>query len=229
MVPERHRGERMGFTNLFFSEQKELWKSLREYLDHWHACVGYLRDGMQTYLEEGPGEQVDYYYSQTDKAESRGDELRRGAETRLYSKALLPESRGDILGVLEALDVVINRIESVLRQIVIERLEVETWMRQSLSRLVTVSVESCECLHQAAYALLEGNDDPVAELADRIDRAESRCDHLEDELMGRIFASDLDLTRKLQLKDFVRRLGTISDLAEAAADRIHIASLKRRV
>lgn len=219
----------MGLRSLLFSEEKELWKRLREYLDHWHACVGYLHDGMRVYLDEGPGEQVDYYYTLAGKAESRGDELRRGAETRLYSKALLPESRGDILGVLEALDVVINRIESLLRQIVIERLEVEAWMCRDLSRLVDVTVDACELLHQAADAILQGNDDPVAELARRIDHAESRCDHLEDELMGRIFASDLDLTRKLQLKDFIRRLGTISDLAEAAADRIHIASLKRRV
>ncbi len=219
----------MRFKDLFFSQHAVLEKRLGEYLDHWLACVGYLRDGMHAFLAEGPGEQVDFYYARVDKAESRGDELRRGVETRLYSKALLPESRGDILGVLESLDVVINRAESVLRQVVIERLEVEPWMCQSLGRLVDGTVEACESLHEAGRSVLGGDNQPLEELAKRIDLIESRCDHLEDDLMGQVFASHLELARKLQLKDFIRRLATISDMAEAAAHRIHIVGLKRRV
>ncbi len=219
----------MALKDLFFSQHRVLEKRLGEYLDHWLECIGHLRDGMQAFLEEGPGEQVDFHYHRVDQAESKGDELRRGVETRLYSKALLPESRGDILGVLEALDVVINRAESVLRQVVIERLPMEPWMGQSISRLVIATVEACELLHKASRALLSGRDTPLAEMARQIDDIESRCDHLEDDMMGRIFASDLDLARKLQLKDFIRRLSTISDMAESAAHRIHIVGLKRRV
>jgi predicted phosphate transport protein (TIGR00153 family) len=219
----------MPFKNPFFSQLKVLEKHLGEYLDHWLECIGHLRDGMQAYLTEGPGEQVDFHYARADRAESQGDTLRRGVETRLYSKALLPESRGDILEVLESLDAIINRTESVLRQVVIERLPLEPWMVQSMSRMVVATVEACKLLHEAAQALLAGRDSPLAELADKIDRLESRCDHLEDDLMGHLFASDLELARKLQLKDFVRRLGTISDMAESAADRIHIVGLKRRV
>ena len=219
----------MGLKDLFFSQQRVLEKRLAEYLDHWLSCVRFLQDGMQAFLDEGPGEQADFYYARVDRAESRGDELRRGVETRLYSKALLPESRGDILGVLEALDAVINRAESVLRQVVIERIEIEPWMQQSLSRLISCTVEACECLHEAACALLHGKDEPLAQLAERIDLVESRCDHMEDDLMAKVFTSDLDLARKLQLKDLIRRIGTISDMAEAAAYRINIVGLKRRV
>lgn len=219
----------MGLRDLFSREQRELEERLGEYLNHWWYCIDCLRQGMEAFLAEGPGEQVDYFYTRVDREESKSDELRRGVETRLYARALLPESRGDILRVLEALDAVINRAESTLRQVVIERIEVAEWMHDALSQLIAGTADSCRCLHEAGSHLLKGRDAPIAELVRQVDEIESRCDHLEDDLLERIFASDLDLARKLQLKDFVRRISTISDLAEKAADQIHLAGIKRRV
>jgi uncharacterized protein len=219
----------MAISDLFFGRQKEIERRLVEYLEHWWGCVECLRSGMDAYLDEGPGETVDYYYSRVDKEESRGDELRRGIETELFEKALMPESRGDILRVLETMDKVVNRIESTIRQIVIERIELEPWMRNDLSRMTACTIDACQALHQAGSCLLRGEDPPIRALTNQVEDIESRCDHMEEDLMGRIFASDLDLARKLQLKDFVRRIGTISDIAESAADTVHIVSIKRQV
>ncbi len=219
----------MALSDVLFRRQRLVEEKLAQYLDHWQECLDCFRQGLEAFLEEGPGEQIDYYYSRVHKEESRGDDLRRAIETELYEKALLPEARGDILRILEALDKVMNRAESTLRQLVIERLEIEPWMHQNLRRLTRSTMESCRHLHAAAGHLLRGEDDPVRELVAKVDEAESRCDHLEEDLIGRVFASDLELARKLQLKDFVRRLGTVSDIAEGASDRLHIVSIKRRV
>jgi predicted phosphate transport protein (TIGR00153 family) len=215
--------------NIFFSRQRVVEKRLVEYLDHWWECIECFQKGMGAYLADGLGEELDFYYSRIDKEESKGDELRRRIEVELFAQALLPESRGDILRVLEALDLVINRAESTIRQLVIERLQVETWMNPGLSCLTKVTVKTCKTLHVMASHLMRGEDDPVGELVHKVQEAESRCDHVEQDLLGKVFASNLDLARKLQLKDFVRRMGTISDFAESAGDRIHIVSVKRRV
>jgi len=219
----------MALGNLFFSRQKEIERRLGEYLDHWWGCVECFDKGIEAYLAEGPGETVDFYYSRVDREESRGDELRRGVERDLYANALLPEARGDILRVLEALDKVVNRLESTIRQLVIERIQLEPWMRSGLQRHANCSIEACRVLHEAANHLLAGNDGPIPALIRRVDELETRCDHMEEDLLGRIFASELDLARKLQAKDLVRRIGTISDLAETAADTMHIVSIKRNV
>ena len=219
----------MGIGDIFFSRQKVIEERLAEYLDHWWECVQCFQQGMHAYLADGLGEELDFHYGRVDRAESKGDELRRSIEVELYARALLPESRGDILRILESLDLVINRAESTIRQVVIERLEVESWMRPGLSRLTDVTVETCKTLHLAASHLLRGEDAPIGELILQVDKAESRCDHVGEDLLGRIFASNIDLSRKLQLKDFVRRIGTISDRAEAAGDQLHIVSVKRKV
>jgi len=220
---------RMGIGDIFFRRQKVIEERLAEYLDHWWECVECFQQGMYKYLADGLGEELDFHYARVAKEESKGDELRRSIEVELFTRALLPESRGDILRILESLDLVINRAESTIRQLVIERLEVESWMRPGLSRLTEVTVETCKTLHLAASHLMRGEDGPIGKMTHRIEEAESRCDHVAEDLLGRVFASDLDLSRKLQLKDFVRRIATISDRAESAGDSLHIVSIKRRV
>lgn len=219
----------MALTDLLFQKQKDIGKRITQYLEHWWGCMECFDKGMTAYLEEGPGETVDFYYSRVDREESKGDELRRSVETDLYAKALLPEARGDILRTLEALDKVINRVESIIRQLVVERVKTEPWMDASMARLTQWSLEACRALHGAATHLNAGNDEAIPALVRQVSEYETRCDHMEEDLLGKIFASDLELARKLQLKDLVRRIGTVTDLAEAAADTLHIVSIKRRV
>jgi len=219
----------MALTDLLFQKQKDIEKRLSQYLTHWWGCIECFDKGMTAYLEEGPGETVDFYYSRVDREESKGDELRRGVETDLYAKALLPEARGDILRTLEALDKVINRVESIIRQLVVERVKTEPWMNASMARHTACSIEACRALHAAAKHLNAGEDNAIPALVGEVSEFETRCDHMEEDLLGKIFSSDLDLARKLQLKDLVRRMGTITDLAEAAGDTLHIVSIKRRV
>ena len=219
----------MALTDLLFQKQKDIERRLGQYLEHWWGCIECFDKGMTAYLEEGPGESVDFYYSRVDREESKGDELRRSVETDLYAKALMPEARGDILRTLEALDKVINRVESIIRQLVVERVKTEPWMNASMARLTQWSIEACRALHEAGAHLNSGDDDAIPTLVREVSEYETRCDHLEEDLLGKVFASDLDLARKLQLKDLVRRIGTVTDAAEAAADTLHIVSIKRRV
>ena len=219
----------MSLGELLYRREKEVEKRLSEYATHWWECIQYFRQAMDAYLEEGPSERLDYCFMRVDQEESKGDELRRKVDRELFERALLPESRGDILRVLEALDAVINRAESLVRHLVVERLVLEPWLERGMGHMVEATLEACGHLHKAAKHLLSGQDAPIADLTYEIEKCESRCDHLGQDLLGRVFSSDLELARKLQLKDFVRRFSGMSDLAEEASDSIYIISVKRRV
>jgi len=56
--------------------------------------------------------------------ESRADSLRRSIETRLYLETLIPEFRGDVLGLLESSDKVMNRLTETLTQFQVETPEI---------------------------------------------------------------------------------------------------------
>jgi len=52
---------------------------------------------------------------------------------------------------------------------------------------------------------------------------------LSSALKRDIFDSDLELARKLHLREFVEQIDGIADLAEDIADRLAIYSIKRTV
>ena len=55
-----------------------------------------------------------------DTTESDADNLRRKIERRLYTETLIPESRGDVLGLLESCDKVLNKTAETLHQFSVE-------------------------------------------------------------------------------------------------------------
>ena len=100
----------MKLFDFFLRKQRLVEEAIFDYLSKWKKCLEDFKAGMEVYLNEGLGERFDYYVEQVHKAEERADELRRKVEWEMYSKALIPESRGDMLGFLETMDKIPNRL-----------------------------------------------------------------------------------------------------------------------
>ena len=75
-------------------------------------CVACFRDALTTYCKEANTEQLFDDIKKVRKLEGRADDIRREVEVLLYSQSLFPESRGDLLGLLESTDKIANRCES---------------------------------------------------------------------------------------------------------------------
>lgn len=87
-----------------FSKEKQAQEALLQYLDVLKAAHENFQKAMEVYIEKGLCEDFSYMLEQTHKWESRADDIRYAIENVMYEKALLPESRGDILGLLESID-----------------------------------------------------------------------------------------------------------------------------
>ena len=59
---------------------------------------------IKVYLNEGYTEEFEHKLQDVHKMESDADHLRRAIETKLYAQTLIPDSRGDVLGLIENLD-----------------------------------------------------------------------------------------------------------------------------
>ena len=218
----------MKVFDIFLRKQKTIEKDVFEYLDCWMECLQYFKEGMGVYLAEGLGEKFDYYVQQVHKTEDRADELRRKVEWEMYSKALIPESRGDILGFLETMDKLPNKAESLLNQIKLQRLEFPKELKPNLERIVRLSCEAIQLVHDASTRLLNRNGD-ICNLTDKIDTKETECDHAEQNTIEKIFLMDIDKADKILFKEFIIELGNLTDRAEDVADRLTLLSVKRRV
>jgi len=218
----------MKLFDFFLRKQKLIEELIFNYLDEWQLCLEDFRNAMDVYLTDGLGEKFSYYVEHTHKMESQADDIRKKIEWEMYSKALLPESRGDLLGFLETMDKIPNKAESVLYQIQLQRLSLPEELTENLERIVDLSCESIHLVYKAASNFISQKGE-IYKLADDIDIRESECDHAERDTITKIFMMDIDSAEKILLKELVIELGAITDRVENVAARLTILSVKRRV
>ncbi len=215
------------FEFLFKKEQK-VQELIFTYLDNLRMTQEHFEKAMDCLFEFGLGENCDFLITQTHKFESRADDTRHEIIEMMYSKVLIPESRGDILKLLESIDVIPNHFETLLFMIQGQKLRVPDFIIPDLRQLMKVSLECCDLVIKQVEALFKKTED-IKALVFTIDSHESRCDHIEREIVRKIFDSELDPFQKLQLKELVIHMGEISDQADRVSRSIYIFSIKRRV
>lgn len=211
-----------------FKKERQIETLIYSYLDNLKMAQENFQKSLDTFFEKGFCEELDFLIEQTHKFESRADDIRNEIETMMYAKALIPESRGDILGLLEAIDEIPNIFEHVLYMIQTQKLTVPTFITVDIRDLLRVSLECCDLLVSQVKALFTKTEE-IRAFVSTIDNNESRCDHIERRIITKIFNSDLDPFLKVQLKELIIHMGEISDQADRVSRRVYIISIKRRV
>ena len=159
--------------------------------------------------------------------EHQGDTLRRSVEEQLYVKTLIPESRGDVLALLESMDSLLDRFKGVLWQFEIEQPEISTEFNEDFRELVLCVVETVEAIVRSTRAFFV-NVFSVSNHIHKVSYWETQSDKISSRLQRNIFTcNELRLSQKLQLRDLVRHVDKIADRAEDVADKLSIYVIKR--
>ena len=219
-------GETKDFT--LFRRTKELENELDDFLNKISEGGLAFRFGVQIYMNHGPTEEFEEKLYHVNSLENTADTLRRSIETKLYSQTLIPESRGDVLGLLETLDSVLNLMEGALWGFSIETPDVSEEFRRDFIELTDRVVLSVDELVKGARAFFR-NIEAVADHNHKVMFYEKEADKLSTKLKRAIFGSKLPLPNKVHLRSFVESVDNIADQAEDVADRLAIYTIKRTV
>lgn len=216
--------------SIFFRAEKKIQEMITEYFARVEECMKQFEADIKRCVQEGPAtaEAEKGRRGETHDLESRADDIRRDIEMKLYGQALLPESRGDLLGLLETMDTVPNAAETVISILETERIEIPGPFRNDFLELVQCNLEAYRLLQKTADALLH-NPKQTLYVVKEVDIKESESDRMERMLISKIFGAELDTARKILLKDVVVAIGDVSDRAENAGDRMAIIAMKRRI
>ncbi len=209
-----------------WGKQKAIIHKIEEYFNKVDECAQKFQSCTETMIKHGNPENSRDAVREVSKLESVADDLRREIEHELYERALIPESRGDILGLLESVDKLPNTFESVCYQILQERIVFPEEFKNKFLDLIDKNVEAYKLIKKASLGFFY-NKDISKDLQD-VDIKESESDSVERDLIESIFTSKLDKPDRILLKEIVVNIGNISDLALASADRLTIAVIKRR-
>ena len=213
---------------LFARKSKQIETMLEEFFCRCDKCMDLFGNAMEIYFKEGAGENFEKAANECHRLESSADDQRRKIEHTLYGEALLPDSRGDLLGLLEVFDKVPNEAETVLFSILCQRIDMVEELKDCFKQLVDLNIEAYRLVRKAVDTLFK-TPKLTADATRKVDDKESESDRLERNIIGELFKGDYATEQKLLLRDLVIQIGDISDRAENSADRIDIVAIKRQI
>ena len=212
---------------ILFKKEKSVIEKITKYFRQVDRCRDEFRKTMQVLITEKRTRHHADLAAKVRGEESLADDIRRDIEHELYRKALIPESRGDVLGLLETIDTIPGLFESVCDEMCLEQIEAPKKIAKDLIALTDTNIEAYDMLSEVCIAFFYKKD--IIEDIMRIDKKESESDAMERKLIERIFKLEIEKADKILLKDTVKNIGKISDASLTAADRLTLAVIKRQV
>ena len=213
---------------VFWKKQEDIKEMIDEYLDMVDSCIRLFHQSMMRFLSTGCTQEFAWEVEQVHKFESEADDLRRKVQMTLYGKALLPDSRGDLLVLLEFYDRIPSAAEDALFLTKVLCLDIPADMMEDLENLVEVNIAAYRRVRKSMNTLFENPNETLYQTRG-VDAKESESDRIEHNLIERIFKLDIDTGQKILFRELVQLIGKISDQAENTADRIGIVAIKRQI
>jgi len=211
-----------------FRRSRALESEIEEFMEKLSESSLMFKTAIKMYLADGCTLNFEQKLQDVNKMESDADNLRRAIETKLYAQTLIPESRGDVLGLIENLDQLLNRFESSLWAFAIEKPDIPDEFNADFDTLTDLVVQAVEALMLASRAFFR-NIDEVGDHNHKVMFFEKEADKVSTKLKKAIFGSDLSLSHKRHLRYFVDHIDNVANWAEDVADRLAIYSIKRIV
>ena len=212
---------------MLFKSTKMLETQIDEFLDAVSQGALVFEQGIKSYLEN---QKVNFEENITTirDLENKADTLRRRIESHLYTHSLIPEHRGDVLGLLESLDNVIDTAKGTLNYFSVETPDIHMEVIKDFVELTDKAALAAESIVLAARAFFR-NVNAVKDHLHKVYFYEKEADKIADRLKRHIYKLEIDLSNKMHLTNFVQHVDFLADRAEEVADRLSIYSIKRSI
>ncbi len=201
-------------------------KEIEEFLNRVSRSGMIFRQGCDYYLA-GNHEDFSRKLNEISDCEHAGDHLRRSINEYLFKKTLIPESRGDVMELLENMDSLLDRFKGALWRFEIEQPDLCEEFHDDFRNLVNSVIEATEAIVLSCRAFFT-DISSVSTHLHKVSYWESESDKISSKLQSAIFRNKaLRLSHQMQQQDFARHLDKIADRAEDIADRLNIYAIKR--
>jgi len=205
-----------------------LQAQIDEFLDVVSRAALAYEAAMTDYLQHGWTEAVEEKSEQIREYENRGDRLRSDIGTALYTEMLLPDTVGDVLGLLGALDHLLDILKTNITMLRVERPSFAPGLQAGTREMVRAA---CETVEQTVLASRSYFRDPAAarDHHHKIHFYEDETEHAGLRVMEAIYTADLSLAEKRQLREHLMRIDRLADFADDAGDALAIYAVKRTI
>ena len=212
---------------LIFKKEKQVRKLILGHLNEVQECLMESRNLIEDYITEDH-ESARQRANVVVEIESRADTLEHQIREALLDGAFLPHIRSDVYRLVEAVDAIAGKSESVAQLIMDQSPEIPEQFEADLLEIFQQSLNCFLELRKAlrAYFKPKGEIENLHIHVTRVGEIETEIDARESALIREIFASQLELAKQLHLKQLISAIGNIADLSEDASDELEFAAMK---
>jgi predicted phosphate transport protein (TIGR00153 family) len=212
---------------LIFKKEKKARKLVEEHFAKTRECLYEAERVLEKYLA-GDQDGARSAARQVIALESSADTIKREARSVLFSGAFLPQVRSEVCRLVDRVDSVADKAETVSHFIVNQTPEIPDEFAPDLVSIFGLCTTCYEELHVGLKRFFKpkGELESLQRHVNRTGELETEVDNLEAEVTRRIFASTMGMGEKLHLAQLTRRIADIADAAEDAADELEFAAMK---
>ena len=175
--------------NSILKKNTSIEREIDDFLNQFSEAGLLFKSGVDIYLS-GRMERFQKTIDEITEIEHKGDALRRAIEDKLYRKTLIPESRGDVLDLLESIDALLDQFKGALYRFDIELIEIDLKYHNDLKELVQNVVNASEALVQSSRCFFK-DISSVANYMHKVSFWETECDKISTMLQKKIFRQNL--------------------------------------
>ncbi|HQG44062.1 MAG TPA: DUF47 family protein [bacterium] len=212
---------------LLFKKSKQIEVQIDEFLDLVIKGGLIFKQAVRYYLQ-GRLEEFENHLKELNDTEEKGDDLRREIESKLYLRTLIPESRGDVLGLMESSDKVLNQTTEILLQFSVESPVIPEDLHPIVLDIADYAVHACEGMVKAIRAYFRD----LASVRDHVNQVlfyRKETNKSAEKFKRAVFSRELRLSHKIHLRYFAYHIELIAEEAEDVCDRLSIATIKRSI
>jgi len=212
-----------------FSSSKVLVGEIENYLFSVTNATMIFKEGVEEFLQ-GDYKKTEQRVEEVRKLELDSDHLRREIKYKLYSLMLIPDARGDVLGLLESVRSINNVCKKQLLNLSIEKPIIPDYMRDDFRKLTELSVTAVDEMIKGVRSYFI-NISAANDFINKVYFYENEVDKVEEEIKKKIFTCKEinQFSRRVHLRYFLEMLAQLSDEAEDICDRLSVYVIKRSI
>ncbi|NLK22312.1 MAG: DUF47 family protein [Epulopiscium sp.] len=180
---------------------------------------------------KGLNPEIEKMAKEVDRAEAKADSIRHEIIQSLLKGALLPESRREILKLIELIDDIANKCEETIKQIFLQQIEFFDELKPAIGEINSKTKIQLKYLKELIndifnnFHQLETNHKKLVKIA----KLESEIDEIEYNAIRTLFRMDIELAKKNQIKTIISDIADISDVGEDISDMLEMIMVLRKV
>ena len=213
----------------FLRKNQELIDQLEDFFNVIQVTLDKTLTAVKYVTENGIDNHFEIMTEEINESERDADDIRKTIEHKMFLQSLLPETREDLLEIVEEMDNIPDACERAVYIIADQQTVPIDEISGDIIELVKIGIECFKYTLDVVHDFF-GKMKNIQTIFQKVNDYEHIGDKLERVMIKKIFSNKyLSAGEKFLQKELVKEIGNITNRSQHSAQKIIMASIKRKI